>query len=935
MRKSVVWIGLVLLLSSSHQDEKRSNSAIKLNEPKSSIGTEENPQARAEFELMKIRDPKTGTVPANIRQKEINFSQTIPTRNQLANQRSESLKKEVWELAGPVNVGGRTRAVALDIQNKNTIVAGGVSGGIWRSTNGGSSWSRTSDLENRNSVTTIAQDTRVGAENVWYYGTGELSGNSARGGGAPYRGDGIFKSTDGGQSWSQLASTKDADPSVFGSQFQYIWRIVTNHKRSDADELIVAAYGGILRSVDGGNSWMVMIGEELNNLPDDSDLNDSVAPFYTEIAKNADGHFYASLSHTTSTEDVIYSEAGFYWSANGADWYHISPPEFSSLSLSRTVISAGGNEAYFYSNFNDFTYLFKYKFTGIDASGSPKGNWSDLSNNLPKFEGIGQLDVQGGYNMAIKVDPNNPDLVFLGGTNLYRSSDGFESNNNIDWIGGYAETEGISVYENHHPDQHDVLFIPSKSSALLSINDGGLFLTNNSSASSVSWSSLNNGYITSQFYTVSIPKSETSDLIIGGLQDNGSLINTSGSKKVFWKKILGGDGAYAATTSQGLYWYASFQKSQIYRLTLNSNYDLTSSARVDPTDGASKTDSEYLFINPYVLDAINPNIMYLAGGNAIWRNNNLAQVPSGSQETTDVNWDLITTTILSEETITALEITNDSEFLYYGTNSSGFFRLETPSLKGEETKKRLSLIDGPESSHVSCISANPENGAEVLTIFSNYGIPSIFHSADAGETFEDVGGNLEQFIDGTGNGPSIRWGEIVPLQGGGTRYFVGTSVGLYSTDILEGTATTWLKEGEETIGKAVVMMMDYRPLDGAFVVATHGNGVFRTNINGFKKIDPKTTGTEKFRISNVFPNPFKDVMTIEMDIPQSSYMTVDIYDMFGKHVRNLIAGQQFGGKNTVSWDGKSQGGVSMRDGMYMYRIIYNGQIEVGRIVYDR
>ena len=423
-------------------------------------------------------------------------------------------------------------------------------------------------------------------------------------------------------------------------------------------------------------------------------------------------------------------------------------------------------------------------------------------------------------------------------------------------------------------------------------------------------------------------------MISGGLQDNGSFLNTSGNQNVFWKKILGGDGAYTATTPQGLYWYFSFQKSQIYRVTLNSNFDLTSFARVDPTDGASRTDSEYLFINPYVLDPVNPNIMYLAGGNAIWRNNNLAQIASGSQEATDVNWDIITTTVLSQETVTALEITHDSEFLYYGTNSTGFYRLENPGLKGEENKVRLTPLNAPQSAYVSSIASNPENGAEVLTIYSNYGIPSIFHSEDAGGLFVDVSGNLEEFTDGTGNGPSVRWAEIVPLQTG-IRYFVGTSVGLYSTDLLDGASTVWLKEGADEIGKAVVMMMDYRPLDGAFVASTHGNGVFRANINGFKEIEPISTGSEKFRISNVFPNPFKDVASIEMDIPQVSFVTVDIYDMFGNHVRNLMAGQQFGGRNTVSWDGHNQSGVPMRDGMYMYRIIYNGQVEGGRIVYNR
>ena len=935
MKQAVFWMGLVLLLSSSRQEESRTDPIIKFDEPKSAIGTKEDPQARAEFELRKIRNPKTGTVPPNIRQKEIAFSQNLPSRNQLPALRTNGTQAEAWELAGPFNIGGRTRAAALDILDENTIIAGGVSGGIWKSTNQGGSWTRTSDPENRNSITALAQDTRTGFENIWYCGTGELRGGSARGGRAPYRGDGLFKSVDNGESWTQLASTQDSAPSVFGSQFQYIWRVVTNHQRLDADELLIAAYGGILRSQDGGNTWIVELGEELNNLPPDTDLNESIAPFFTEIEKNTEGHFYASMSHATSAEDVQYSGAGFYWSANGDDWHNISPPGFGTLNLSRTVIAAQGNEAYFFSNSNDLTSLFKYEFTGTNAMGAPIGNWSDLSNNLPEFEGIGELDTQSGYNMALQIDPGNPNLIFMGATNLYRSTDGFESGDNIGWIGGYEDSETVTIYENHHPDQHDVLFIPSESSSLLSINDGGLFRSNNSLANEVSWSSLNNGYVTSQFYTVNIPKTETSNLIIGGLQDNGSLIsNTSANQNAFWTRVIGGDGGYTATTPEGIFWYASFQNSQIFRLSLNDNLRLQSFTRVDPTDGATRTDSDYLFINPYVLDPVNPNIMYLIGGNAIWRNNNLAQIPSGSQETTSVNWDLINSTILSQQIITTLEITHDAEFLYYGTNNSALYRLENPDQNGEERRERLQPLNIPAGAYVSSIGASPENSSEFLTIFSNYEIPSIFHSEDAGETFVDVSGNLEEFVDGTGNGPSVRWAEIVPLEVG-TRYFVGTSIGLYSTDLLNGASTIWMKEGEDIIGRALVVMMDYRPLDGALVAASHGNGMFRTSVSGFKKINATTSGSEKFRISNVFPNPFEDVARIEIDLPETSFMTVDIFDMLGNHVRNLMTGQQFGGKNTVSWDGRNQSGVPMRDGMYVYRIVYNDKIEGGRIVYNR
>lgn len=929
MKKVIVWFSLILLLSPAYQEQHE--SPIRLHESRNATGTQENPQARAEFEFSQIRNPKTGTVPENIRHKEIMFSEQHPFRATL---RKSGTVDEDWELAGPFNVGGRTRAVALDVQNENMILSGGVSGGIWKSTNGGASWIRTSAPENRNSITTLAQDTRDGKENIWYYGTGELLGNSSRGGGAPYRGDGLLKSIDSGESWVQLSSTKDADPSSFGSQFQYIWRIVTNDKRKDADELFAAAYGGILRSEDGGDTWSVVLGEPLNNLPPEADLNKSIAPFYTEIAKNSNGHFYASLSHFTSAEDIDYSKAGFYWSSDGNQWFNISPPEFHFVSLARTVISAEGNYAYFFSSLGDSTFLLRYEFSDTSVLGTPAGIWTNLSENLPNFEGIAKLDTQRGYNMMIRLNPDHPSMIFLGGTNLYRSMDGFESTENTTLIGGYEDAEDIKLYASHHPDQHEILFFPSNSNQILSANDGGLYVTKNSSASRVSWYTLNNGYVTSQFYSVNIPKHEVNNTITGGLQDNGSLIITSNNENASWTKVFGGDGAYTAAAPQGIY-YVSAQNSEIFRLVLNANFNELTFARVDPTDGASRTDSEYLFINPYVLDPNNPNIMYLTGGNAIWRNHNLAQIPSGSQETTDVNWDLLNTTILTDGSIiTALEVTNDSKYLYYGTNNSGLFRLENSAIKGSETKEEIQQSNAPKNAYVSCIAANPENGSEILTIYSNYETQSIFHSSDAGKAFENVSGNLEEFPDGSGNGPSVRWAEIVPLNVG-TRYFVGTSTGLYSTDRLDGASTTWVKESPDKIGKSVVKMMDYRPLDGRFVVATHGNGVFRTTIDEFKQINPLNRQGEKFSVAHSYPNPFSNTIYIEFKISKTQHVRVDIFDMFGKHIRNLLLGSQYAGKNVISWDGQNQHGKQVQNGMYIYRILSDGHVWGGRVAYNR
>src|SRR5262249_33549782 len=137
---------------------------------------------------------------------------TLPSRESMNTVRGKTGVKtgtqaSTWTARGPVNVGGRTRALAVDIANPFVMLAGGGFGGMWRSVDGGTTWSRTTNASSLQSVTCVAQDTRTGSTGTWYYGTGENAGNSASASGAFLPGDGIFKSTDNGVTWSQLSST--------------------------------------------------------------------------------------------------------------------------------------------------------------------------------------------------------------------------------------------------------------------------------------------------------------------------------------------------------------------------------------------------------------------------------------------------------------------------------------------------------------------------------------------------------------------------------------------------------------------------------------------------------------------------------------------------------------------------------------------------------
>ena len=894
---------------------------VTLPQAPSVFGTEDNPQARLDFELMRLRNPKTGKIPRNIRSAELNFQRDLPRRRS----NFKSQQTDNWEFAGPANVGGRTRAVAIDFGDPTdqTIIAAGVSGGIWKTTNGGVSWVLKSHPNLRNGATTVAQDTRLGKNNNWYIGTGELLGNSARLGTAPFRGDGILKSIDGGETWSRLPSTQDSDPSRFGSQFQYIWNLVVDHSADPSEDVVlVAAYGGILRSSDGGETWAVVLGEKLFDLPVETDLNEINAPFYTNIIQTKEGAFYAWLSPSTG-DDNNYPNHGLYYSSDGIQWSFIL-----SRGSTRMVMDINANGGYLLTTNNARSDLFRIDILGYNE-GIPTVQTS--LRRLPDFDDLGEFNTQEGYNLMVKMHPQDDELVFLGATNLYRSSDGFQTPESVSWIGGYdPETNNGRIYENHHPDQHDLLFFKSDPNIVLSANDGGLQQALVTKNNDVSWTSLNNGFVTSQFYTIHIPQWGVDETIVGGLQDNGTYLTDLSNPNVDWVQVLGGDGAYAQIAVNYIYSYFSFQNAGIYQFGVED--DELTFARVDPDPDSFTTNLEYLFINPFVLDPHNYNVMYLAGGDKIWRNSNLVQIPLGSQEPTSVNWDFLAETQIPKGLITSLEISPASDHLYYGSSSGHVYSISNPQNNDIATL----LASFGDDRYVSSISSNPMDEREIMVTISNYNVPSIFYSDDGGSTMIDVSGNLEENLDGTGNGPSIRWAEIVPIEDGSTnRYYVGTSVGLYSTENMNETSTNWEKESEELVGSSVITMMDYRPLDGRMVIGTHGNGVFRASIQDAFLFEPRKRLTpEKFIVHKNFPNPFSEITNIVFEIPKLNYVSLDIFDVKGHHIRNLLHAPQFEGRNEVTWDGRNWLGESVMPGVYIYRISYDGNVVARNMIYN-
>lgn len=853
-----------LLLNKNSSVQKNSDSPL-------SLGNPEDPSSYLEWNRSRLADPATGEIPKGIRQAELAFASTLPKNY------SRSLS---WNLIGPKNLGGRTRAFAFDVRNEDIVLTGGVTSGIWKSTDGMSSFYKTTDAAQMHSLTTIAQDTRPGKEDVWYAGTGEYYNvTSIAAFTATYSGNGIFKSTDNGETWTQLPSTMSNTPETgyTNGDMDFVWRIVTDHTDTLNDVVLAAVFNGVYRSADGGISWTPVLG---------LDTSLAAASDYVDLIKTPSGIFYAALSSDGPDKGIYRSEDGINWNsiqtaafpASYRRWtLAVNPTDENEIMLVGETPSTGLNGH----------SLWRYRYLSGDGSGAG-GTWSNLSSRLPdgtctgyfNFD-FGYFHTQNSYDMCIAYHPTNDSILFLGGTNLYRSTTGFTTTAATSWIGGYKCTPADPfdyVYDNHHPDQHGLYFYPSNPNKAVSINDGGIFVTNDITAPNVTWTIMNNNYVTSQFYTVAMEAGDVStDFMVGGAQDNGTWFTNANHLDSLWKWVFRGDGSFAAIPEGRPYYLMSIQQGKIYKVGMNDVGDTTLATRVDPN--ISNTPN---FINPFLIDPLNNNRVYEIQGNKIQRNDIIDQIPLTGEiyDTLKQGWNAVTGSTLSlGYSYTAIEMSPASpNTLYLGTQKTKLYKIYRANTS---TSTRVDITSPlfPANANISSISVSPYDSLEILVTFSNYRIKSIFYSNDGGISFSNISGNLEEATSGAGSGPAVYWGEIYPSSP--STIFVGTSTGLYSTTIPNDTNTVWTQEGPTTIGNMHVNMIVSRPYDGKILIATHGNGFYSAYLPP-AVIGVKENKSELF--AKIYPNPATEYVNIEYVVPNGGKTTIDIYDISGKKV---------------------------------------------------
>lgn len=443
----------------------------------------------------------------------------------LAKQKSKSLGL-TWNELGPDNVGGRTRAILIDKNNPDIMYAGGVAGGLWKSTTGGSSWIAINDFAENIAVASIAQS----ADGTIYVGTGEglgvCSGSAA--GSTSFIGKGMYKSTDG-VNFALIAATIPTLDNSTTTPWAFINRIACDP--TNPNRIYAATNKGLRSTDDGGLTWIVPV--KLTNGTTDNTGNS------TDVDVATDGTVVAAVASKC------------YISPNGSDGSFVNKSTggvdlLPSAGISRIEMAiAPSNPNYMYAcaaGTNQQLY-------NIYRSTDKGETWSIIGpGGSSSFQ---PLAAQGSYDNTVCVHPTNPDRVYVGGIDMWEWQLGGTWTQKSIWY-----LDRTSIYYVH-ADHHFYLFHPTNPNIMFIGSDGGV---SRSTDAGETFMTMNINYNTIQSYALSC---SASGMIMSGTQDNGTVyLPRVGAFPKHGSDIKGGDGgwstfsyinpdAYFATTYYG------------------------------------------------------------------------------------------------------------------------------------------------------------------------------------------------------------------------------------------------------------------------------------------------------------------------------------------------------------------------------------------------
>lgn len=435
---------------------------------------------------------------------------------------------------------GRVADVAFDPANHSTFYAAAGGGGIWKTSDGGSTWTPLSDDQCTLSMGAMALDPR--ASNIIYGGTGELNDLAF--------GCGIIRSIDGGSTWALFAGSQLGPESGTLSSTGAIYVDPATAGSTTSSIVLAATSSGIFRSANSGATWTATFTGWTDHL--------------VGTSRDANVLFAGSSSLDASQRGLLRSaDKGLTWTLLPL------PNDLTSDKIERVQLatSAAAPDQVWMAVGN-----YDSKLEGVWRWDDTHSVWTRLeAAGLYTGDPRGDMGAQTDYDLLIVVDPGDANRIYLGGVRLFRSTDG-----------GASFTR---IASDIHVDWHALRIDPSDPRRLLGGNDGGVFLSTDGGDS---WVSRSAGMETAMFYQGVSVNPVLHSYLAGGTQDNG-VVQSNGLP--IWTMAWAGDGGYTAFSHDGTVlwveaqWHSNvFPGANIGRLTASDEQIVNTG--IDPNDRA-------------------------------------------------------------------------------------------------------------------------------------------------------------------------------------------------------------------------------------------------------------------------------------------------------------------------------------------------------------
>lgn len=680
-------------------------------------------------------DPVTGAFPNTSA-----YEEYQKIKNSIDGQRSPSGQ---WTSMGPsTSPGGyaglgRLNCIGFHPTDNNTMYVGAAAGGIWKSTDGGSSWIPQGDEIDAIGVSDIIVLPTAG-DDIVYLATGDRDHSDTYS-------VGVLESFDGGTTWSNTGLIFTAD------QKQLINRLLVDPISNNI--FYAATTLGVYKSVDSCATWNVITGTVFIDM---------------EFKPGAPNILYGSTKQGEVYRSI---DSGSSWSVtlstSGKRTEMAVSPMNSSIVY---ALIASSNSGLFgiYKSTNSGT-----SFTSV-YNGNNLLGWNCTGNDN---------GGQGWYDLCIAADPNNASIVFLGGVNTWKSSDGGTTwNINNHW----SSTCGGSA-TNVHADKHNLGF-QNGSSTLFECNDGGLYSTTDGGST---WNHLTNGMVISQMYRLGVAQTTSSD-VIAGLQDNG----TKAMLTSIWYDVIGGDGMeclidYSNENTQ----YGSLYYGSIYRTTDHWN---------SSTNISSNITGNAAWVTPYVQDPNNSNTLFV-GYEDVWKSTN-----QGNSWSKISNW--------GGSTLRSLAVApSNSSYIYTATTGTIY---ATSNAGSNWTNITGSLPTWASNiTYISVKNDDPNTLWVSMGEFNNYGV---YESTNGGSSWTDISAGL----------PLLPTNCVIQNRQNITQVelYAATDVGVY----LKLDAANWVPFFDDMPNVVVteldIYYDDVTPSNSLIRAATFGRGLWESDL---------------------------------------------------------------------------------------------------------